>query len=118
MESSEFKNFLTDSLNEDADPVKVSEKLREEGVTYDFSNNFSNKILYKLFAEDGVKINREIEFVRSMNFIFSRIALTGLAAIILLMISIFLMEGSLSLNSFLGLSDIHDESIICLLTGK
>jgi hypothetical protein len=117
MESSEFKNFLINSLNENADPEKVSEKLREAGVKYDFSNRFSEKILNKLFAE-GVVITREIEFVRSMNFVFSRIALTGVAAIIFLIISIFLMEGSLSINSFLGLTDIHDESIVCLLTGK
>jgi hypothetical protein len=28
------------------------------------------------------------------------------------------MDGSLSLNSFLGLSDNYDESIVCLLTGN
>jgi hypothetical protein len=56
--------------------------------------------------------------MKSLNFVFNRIALTGIAAIIVLLISIFLMEGSLSFNSFLGLSDSYDESIVCLLTGK
>jgi hypothetical protein len=53
-----------------------------------------------------------------MNFAFYRVALTGVAAIVLLLISIFLMEGSLSFNSFLGLKDNYDESIVCLLTGN
>jgi hypothetical protein len=53
-----------------------------------------------------------------MSSVFYRIALTGVAAIAILLISIFLMEGSLSFNSFLGLSDNYSESIVCLLTGN
>ena len=74
-------------------------------------------MLNKLFSATA-KISREVEFVKYMNFAFYRIALTGVAAIVVLLISIFFMEGSLSLNSFLGLSDNYDESIVCLLTGN
>ncbi len=63
-------------------------------------------------------INREVEFVKYMNFAFYRIALTGIAAIVILLISIFLMQGSLSFNSLLGLNDNYNESIVCLLTGN
>ena len=63
-------------------------------------------------------VNHEVEFVKYMNFAFYRIALTGVAAIVILLISIFFMEGSLSLNSFLGISNNYDESIVCLLTGN
>jgi hypothetical protein len=35
-----------------------------------------------------------------------------------MLVSIFLREGSLSFNSFLGLSDNYNESLICLLTGN
>ena len=117
MNPSEIKNLIISSLDADADCNEVSLRLEEEGVTYDFSKSFGDKILNKLFSA-GLTINREIEFVRSMNFAFYRIALTGVAAIVVLLISIFLMEGSLSFNSFLGLSDSYDESIICLLTGN
>jgi hypothetical protein len=92
-------------------------KLEEAGVTYSFSKEFRDKVLNRIY-NTGITINREIEFVRSMNFAFYRIALTGIAAIIILLISIFLMEGSLSFNSFIGLNDSFDESIVCLLTGK
>ena len=78
---------------------------------------FSEKVLNKIFLT-SVRVNREVEFVRSMTFAFNRIALTGIAAIILLLISIFLMEGTISFNSFLGLSNSYDESIVSMLTGN
>ena len=117
MNVSEIKNMLISSLNTDADPSEVSGRLEEEGVSYNFDEGFKDKIIEKLFAA-GTAINREVEFLKSLNFAFYRIALTGVAAIVVLLISIFLMQGSLSFNSFLGLNDSYDESIICLLTGN
>ena len=117
MKSSEIKNMIISSLNNDADTIEVSGRLEEEGVSYNFSHNFRDKVLDKLFSA-GLIINREVEFVKYMNFAFYRVALTGVAAIVVLLISIFLMEGSLSFNSFLGLKDNYDESIVCLLTGN
>jgi hypothetical protein len=117
MNTSEIKNLIISSMNANADPVEVSRKLEEEGISYNFSQNFGDKVLNKLFSA-GLSINREVEFVKYMNFAFYRVALTGIAAIVILLISIFIMQGSLSLNSFLGLSDNYDESIVCLLTGN
>ena len=117
MNTSEIKNLIISSMNTNADPVEVSRKLEEEGISYNFSQNFGDKVLNKLFSA-GLSINREVEFVKYMNFAFYRVALTGIAAIVILLISIFIMQGSLSLNSFLGLSDNYDESIVCLLTGN
>ena len=117
MKPSEIKKLIISSLNTDADFKEASIRLEEEGVSYDFSKGFGDKILNKLYSA-GLTINLEVEFMKSMSFAFSRIALTGVAAIILLLISIFLMEGSLSFNSFLGLNDSYNESIVCLLTGN
>jgi hypothetical protein len=117
MRSSEIKKLLISSMDADADTSDLSLKLEEEGVSYDFGKGFSDSVLAKLFPV-GLKVKREIEFVRNMNFAFKSIAISGVAAIIVLMISIFLMEGSISIDSFLGLRDNYDESIICLLTGK
>ncbi|HNW57451.1 MAG TPA: hypothetical protein PLR88_08855 [Bacteroidales bacterium] len=117
MKSSEIKKIMISSLDTDANLSEISGKLEEEGVTYDFSNNFREKVIDRIFSP-GLIINRKLEFMRSMNFAFYRIAFTGVAAIVILLISIFLMEGSISLNSFLGLKDIDDESVICLLTGN
>ena len=117
MNKSEIKKLIISSLNAEADAVGVSGKLEKEGISYNFSENFSDKILNKLFTA-VLTVNREVEFVKYMNFAFYRIALTGVAAIIVLLVSIFLSEGSFSFNSFLGLSDNYDESIVCMLTGN
>lgn len=117
MDSSELKRVLINSLNSDADPTEFSAQIREAGISYDFRNGFKDKILDRLFGA-GLSFNREVEFIRSMNFAFYRIALTGVAAIVVLLISIFLMEGSLTFNSLLGLNDNYNESIVSLLTGN
>ena len=117
MNTSEIKNLIISSLNQDADTSEVSGRMEEEGISYNFSENFGDKVLDKLFSA-GLTVKREVEFVKYMNFAFYRIALTGVAAIVILLISIFLMQGSLSINSFLGFSDSYDESIVCLLTGN
>lgn len=117
MNTIELKKLIISSLNSDDDTPDVSRKLEEEGLSYNFSQNFGDKVVNRIFSA-GLKINREIEFVKYMNFAFYRVALTGIAAIVVLLISIFLMQGSLSFNSFLGLSNNYDESIVCLLTGN
>ena len=117
MNTSEIKRLIISSLDANADTIEVARKLEEEGVSYNFSQNFGDRVLNKLFSA-GLSVTREVEFIKYMNFAFYRIALTGVAAIVILIISIFLMEGSLSINSFLGLSDNYDESIVCLLTGN
>ena len=117
MNRSEIKKLIISSLNTDADPILASRRLEEEGISFDYRKGFKDEILDKIFSA-GITINREVEFVKSLNFAFYRIALTGVAAIVVLLISIFLMQGSLSFNSFLGLNDSYDESIVCLLTGN
>ena len=74
-------------------------------------------MLDRIFSS-GRDFYREPEFIRNMSYVFRNIAISGAAAIILLLISIFFMEGTISINSFLGLKDGYDESIVCLLTGK
>lgn len=117
MNSSEFKDLLIRSLDKDSDPVKASAKIEEAGVSFKFRDGFLDKVMDKIY-NSGSAVVREVEFIRNLNYVFYRIALPGIAAIVLLLISIFVMEGSFSLNSFLGLGDNYDESIICLLTGN
>lgn len=117
MNLSKIKHLIISSLNPETDTGKHAVLLEEEGVSYSFSEGFSDKILLKI-SKPVLAVKRELEFVKYMNLAFYRIALTGVAAIVVLLISIFLMEGSLSFNSFLGLSDSYDESIVCLLTGN
>jgi len=117
MKVSEIKELFYRSLDSTAATVDIPGKLEEGGVIFDFKPGFSDKVINKIFATAG-NVAQEVEFVKSLSYVFYRIALTGVAAIIILLISIFLMEGSLSFNSFLGLNDTDGESIVCLITGN
>jgi len=117
MKRSEIKNLIISSMESDATPEDIARHREEEGVSFDFGNGFTDRIIDKISAPI-LKIKREGEFIRNLNFAFNRIALTGVAAIVLLIISILLMEGSFSFNSFLGLGDSYDESMVFLLTGN
>jgi hypothetical protein len=117
METNDIKKFIIESLSPDKDSRALKDKLDESGIDYSFSEGFKEKVLDRL-ARGEVVIHREVDFLRSLSTAFYRIALTGVAAIVILLISIYLMEGSLSFNSFLGLSDNIDEGIVCLLTGN
>jgi hypothetical protein len=113
----ELKSLIIRSLDRDSDPVQASLKLGEAGVSYSFSEGFQDKILDRLAAA-GNPVVREIESVRNLNNVFYRIALSGVAAIVILLISIFMVQGSLSVDSFLGLGTGSDESLLYLLTGN
>ena len=117
MKPSEIKKLIIGSLNADALPEEASRQLADEYISYDFSKGFTDKVINKIFTA-AMAVNREVEFVKSMNYVFFRIAFTGVAAIVLLLISIYLIQGSISFDSFLGLSNANDESIVCLLTGN
>lgn len=117
MKLSEIKGLFDRSLDVTTTTTDIQGKLEEGGVIFDFKPGFSDRVIDKIFATT-LNVAQELEFIKSLSYVFYRIAFTGVAAIIVLLISIFLMEGSLSLNSFLGLSDTDGESIVCLLTGN
>lgn len=117
MKPAEIKKLIISSLSPETDSEEIMNKLDDAGVSYSFREGFRDRVLDRIFTA-AVKVNREVDYIRSMNSVFYRIALTGVAAIVILLISIFLKEGSLSFNSFVGLTNNYDESIICLLTGK
>jgi len=117
MKRQEFKKLIARLPESDVEAQELSRKIEEAGVCYDFSEGFHGRVMDRLFTA-GVVVNRELEFLRSWNNAFFRIALTGVAAIVILVISIYLIDGSFSINSILGLNDSYDESIVCLLTGN
>ena len=117
MKVKDVKELLIRTLDKDGDPETASRQIEEAGVTFRFREGFRNDVLSRIYSS-GSEVIRTVEFTRNLNYVFYRIALTGVAAIVILLISIFVMEGSLSFDSFLGLKDSYDESIVCLLTGN
>lgn len=118
MNKKEIKDLIIKSLDPETDTSSFPEKLGENGPLFSFSSDFTGKVLDRLTSGQMSAVVRDIEFIRGLNSAFYRIALTGVAAIIILLISIIISEGSLSLNSFLGMGNDVDETIICLLTGN
>lgn len=117
MEDSKINMLILRSLEPDSDTREIAGELEDLGITYDFSEDFEYRIGEKILLS-ARGITRELEFTSSLFYIFKRIAVTGIAAIVLLLLSIYMMEGTFSLNSFLGLGNINDESLVYLLTGN
>jgi hypothetical protein len=117
MKSQEIKKLLIRSLDNDCESAEISRQIEDAGISYKFSEAFTERVLDRIYNAGSAIVN-EKEFLRSMNIAFYRIAFTGIAAIVLMLISILIGQGTFSLDSFLGLSDSYDESLICLLTGN
>ena len=116
MQNSEIKSLIINSLGSESEALAAGSELKE-ALALDFSDGFEDKVLGRLNDEMFV-IKRDSEFNRKLSLAFYRVAVTAAAAIVLLMISIFLKEGSLSFDSLIGVSDGYSESIVCLLTGN
>jgi hypothetical protein len=117
MKKEEIKNLILESLSTEADSGEFAKKLEGAGIGYDFSGTFGLKLEAALFNIPDVVL-KETMFLKNLNLLFYRVALPGVAAIVILLISIFMSEGTLSFDSILGLTDSYDESIICLMTGN
>jgi hypothetical protein len=116
MKRNEIKDLIIRSLDPATSSEDVPAQLEMGGFNIDFRPGFNEKVSERIFGSDA-KEHREVEFVRTLYYVFNRIAITGIAAIILLLISIFITEGSISFDSFLGMSGGSEESIVLLLTG-
>jgi len=116
MRSSEIKKRIIASLDNERNDEKTVSAL-QEALAWDFSEGFEERVLAKISKERS-EGRYEYEFNHNLNLVFYRVAFTASAAIILLMLFIFLKEGSLSFDSLLGMSDGYSESIVCLLTGN
>ena len=116
MKSEDLKLLIEKSLDLESDPLKISREIEEGGAVYSFREGFGEKILDRIYSS-GSAVVKKVEFVKDLNFVFYRIALSGAAAIVILLISLFIMEGSFSFHSFLGLGNNYDETITSLLTG-
>jgi hypothetical protein len=107
---------MSESLDPGTKTEGMPERLAADGVTYSFSDRFTERVIDRLLSQ--VVVNRQLEFSRTLNNVFYRVAFAGVAAIAVLLVSIFLMEGSLTFNSLVGITESFDENLISLLTGN
>lgn len=109
--------MLAESLKPESGSDAPYRVLKEAGVIYSFGPRFTERVLDSVFNQ-ALVINRQLEFVRTLNNVFYKVAFAGVAAILLLLMSIFFMDGSLTFNSLVGISDSFDENLITLLAGE
>jgi len=105
------------------------ERLREETIenqenedfvkslrsSFRFAPGFKERIMNSLPELPVYSIFDDLTY--RINSLTMKIAFTGVAAIIILAISIFLSWGNVSVDSILGVGNTYDESMISLLTG-
>ena len=114
MKDKKNKNLIISSLEKENDDAKITFEILER-VDFDFAENFEKNVIAKIL-NNGKRIR--YEFDRRLSFAFRSVSIAASAAVILLMISVFLKAGNLSLDSLLGVEDGYSESIVCLLTGE
>jgi hypothetical protein len=117
MNNQDLKDLIIRSLNAESDPLEAKNSIESAGVHFEFSKGFAGKVMSRIYSA-RTAVLKESEFVRNLTLVFYRVAVPGIAAIIILLLSIILMQGSFSFNSLLGLGSNNEESIICLLTGN
>ena len=113
MENKNIKSLIISSLGKENDDGKITIELLHR-VDYDFGENFEKNVLAKII--DKGKLIR-LEFDKRLRLAFRSVSIAAAAAIIFMMVSIFLKDGELSFDSLLGIEDGYSESIVYLLTG-
>ncbi|MCH7658313.1 MAG: hypothetical protein IIB05_08355 [Bacteroidetes bacterium] len=106
--------------------LKVSAELREEQVklgkvgellssrNYGFTAGFRNRVMQAVSDEKKGKVI-SMDFGRSFTSMFNRIAVTGVAVILLLVISLYISHGSLNVNTITGVDPISEDNLISFL---
>ena len=106
--------------------LKGSSELREEKIklnkvgkllssrNYSFSDGFRNRVMQAVSDEKKGKVI-SIDFTRNFTSMFNRIAVAGVAAILLLVISLYISHGSLNVNTLTGIDPISEDNLISVL---
>lgn len=81
---------------------------------YSFSSSFRDKVLNMVAGINKTSLLRPDIFA-GWNTAFLRIALSGAAAILLLALSLFISQGSLSYDTLLGLDTSVDQVMVSVL---
>ena len=117
MKKDQIKELLLKSVSETLNREErrvVNEDLLPD---YSFSEGFRERVLDKLGIEK-MPVYLRPDFLRSLNIGFRRVALSGVAVILILIASILLSQGSLSYDTLLGIDTNVDDSLISLLVSK
>ncbi len=109
------KELLMNFLGERS-PEESKLLLNAAGVDFNFEDGFEKRVLERI-SQLKYGVMKERDLFKSINTVFLRVAISGVAAILLLIFSIFLSGEPVSFQSLLGLGNNVDETVLTLLAG-
>ncbi len=114
MKTGKLKDLLFRSLTSDleTDDRRVMEK--ELITDFRFREGFRERVMSQIIS-GKVPVNGKREIIRSFDTVFLRVAISGAAAIIILMFSLLISQGSLSYDTLLGIDNRVDDVLVSLL---
>lgn len=101
---------LTEDVSEREREIIDSELLMNQS----FESGFRDRVLNSIFSGSFMSLF-DTGNLRIFNRVFNRLALTGMIAIILLAITLFVSQGSLSFDTLIGMDSEVDEIMLSLL---
>ncbi|NOY36468.1 MAG: hypothetical protein GXO83_02735 [Chlorobi bacterium] len=112
------KTVLEKALRENADlraqKAEIEKLMKDFGeVSFSFRPGFAERVMNRIPGKTGKII--EVDFSGQLYTFFKRLVLTGVAAIILLLLSIYLTHGSLSKESVFGVQPMSDDNLVSYL---
>ncbi len=89
----------------------TNDKLKKTLKNYSpsFGEDFTDKVMNKIFDEETK--NRIYDLFPA----FKKVLIGGLAATIALLLSVYLTDGNLTIDSLLGLSDLNSDEVLLTL---
>ncbi|MDT8401220.1 MAG: hypothetical protein RQ743_05960 [Bacteroidales bacterium] len=114
MEPGKIKDLFLRSLTAEISSDERTVLERRLLTDHRFSKGFTEKIMKKI-ASAKILVNGKHDLVRSFDSIFLRVAIPAAAAVVILVISILLSQGSLSYDTLLGIDNEVDGMLVSLL---
>jgi len=109
------KDLFFRSLSSDLDRNEREEFENKLLPDHHFSKGFRDRVMNSIVS-GRIYINGKREIIKSIDSIFLKIAIPGAAAIVLLMLSLLLSQGSLSYDTLLGIDNEVDGVLVSLLS--
>lgn len=110
-----LKDLILRSLSSDLGSNEREIIGRELISDYRFSEGFRERVMSRIVS-GKIYINGKREIIRSFDKVFLRVAIPGAAAILILALSLFLSQGSLSYDTLLGIDNQVDGVLISLMS--
>lgn len=110
----DLKDLVIRSLTEEITDGERTLIEKEVLQDYSFKSDFRDRVIDRI-EDKSLFSNVESDFFRSFNSLFTKVALTGMIAILLLIVSLAVSQGSLSYDTLLGMDATIDEGLISLL---